>query len=124
VGPAAASAQTQVTRPLGLPLEIVPEQSPYAEPRSATLPVRVIYEGHPLAGALVKLTRLESDATPFETHVTDRSGRAVFAMPHNGTWLLNVIWTKPQPKTAETDYETVFSSLSFGFPSYPSPPAQ
>jgi hypothetical protein len=55
---------------------------------------------------------------------TDRSGRAVFAMPHNGTWLLNVIWTKPQPKTAETDYGTVFSSLSFGFPSYPSPPAQ
>jgi uncharacterized GH25 family protein len=124
VGAAGVNAQTQITRPLGLPLEIVPERSPYAEPRSATLPVLVIYEGHPLTGALVKLTRLESDATPFETHVTDRSGRAVFTMPNSGTWLLNVIWTKPQPKTAETDYETVFSSLSFGFPSYPSLSAQ
>ena len=123
-GPAGASSQAQITRPLGLPLEIVPEQSPYAQPRSATLPVRVIYEGHPLPGALVKLTRLESDATPFETHVTDASGRAVFTMPNSGTWLVNVIWTRPQPPSAETDYETVFSSLSFGFPPASLPPTR
>jgi uncharacterized GH25 family protein len=120
-GPASAESQTQITRPLGLPLEIVPERNPYALPRSATLPVRVIYEGRPLPGALVKLTRLESDATPFETHLTDASGRAVFSLPNTGTWLLNVVWTKPQPPSAETDYETVFSSLSFGFS--PDPPA-
>jgi hypothetical protein len=80
------------------------------------LPVRVLYQGHALAGALVKLTRLEHDATPLETHLTDRAGRAVFAMPSSGTWLLNVIWTRVQPSTAETDFETTFSSLSFGFP--------
>jgi uncharacterized GH25 family protein len=122
VGAVGVNPQTQITRPFGLPLEIVPERNPYAEPRSATLPVLVIYEGLPLPGALVKLTRLESDATPFETHLTDTSGRAVFAMPSNGTWLLNVIWTKAQPPSAETDYETVFSSLSFGFPSNRSEP--
>lgn len=117
VGTAGVDSQTQITRPLGLPLEIVPERSPYATPRSPTLPVHVIYQGHPLSGALVKLTRLESDANPFETHVTDVAGRTVFTMPTTGTWLLNVIWTRPQPPSAETDYETIFSSLSFGFPS-------
>lgn len=116
VGPAAAGPQAQVTRPVGLPLEIVPERSPYAEPRAATLPVRVLYLGRPLPGALVKLTNLENDATPFETHLTDPSGRAVFTMPKAGSWLLNVIWTRPQPPSAETDFETTFSSLSFGFP--------
>ena len=105
-----------VTRPLGLPLEIVPEINPYAEPRPTALPVRVLYEGRPLAGALVKLTELEHDAEPFETHRTDSVGHATFALPGRGTWLLNVIWTKPLPKTSETDFETVFSSLSFGFP--------
>jgi hypothetical protein len=75
----------------------------------------VIYEGRALAGATVKLTDLSHDATPFEVHVTDRSGRASFSMPGSGTWLLNVIWTKPLPRAAETDFETVFSSLSFGF---------
>jgi uncharacterized GH25 family protein len=116
VGPATGRDQAQVTRPVGLPLEIVPERSPYAEPRAASLPVRVLYQGRPLAGALVKLTRLEDDAQPFETHRTDRAGRAAFAMPTSGAWLLNVIWTRPQPRSAETDFETTFSSLSFGFP--------
>ena len=117
VGPADASSQRQVTLPLGLPLEIIPEANPYAQPQPRTLPVRVIYEGDPLEGALVKLTHLEDDANPLETHLTDRMGRAIFVMPTEGSWLLNVIWTKPLPRSRETDFETIFSSLSFGFPS-------
>jgi uncharacterized GH25 family protein len=117
VGPPQGASQDQVSRPIGLPLEIVPEESPYAVPRAPSLPVRVLYAGHALAGALVKLTQLENDASPFEVHQTDHDGRAVFNMPKSGTWLLNVIWTKPLPRTEETDFETVFSSLSFGFPS-------
>ena len=117
VGPPGAGPQGQVTRPLGLPLEIVPELSPYMNPRPAALPVRVIYEGQPLAGALIKLTNLEHDAAPLETHLTDAAGRASFTMPSEGTWLLNVIWTKALPNTRDTDFETVFSSLSFGLSS-------
>ena len=64
VGPSGAGSQDQVSRPVGLPLEIVPEASPYAVPRSAALPVRVFYAGRPLAGALVKLTDLKNDASP------------------------------------------------------------
>jgi hypothetical protein len=116
VGPANTNSQTRVTTALGLPLEIVPERNPYAKPRSPILPVRILYRGRPLAGALVKMTRLEDDAAPLESHLTDRAGRATFAMPSSGTWLLNVIWTRVQPGSAETDYETTFSSLSFGFP--------
>jgi uncharacterized GH25 family protein len=86
-------------------------------PRSATLPVRVIYAGRPLAGALVKLTNLNDDASPLEVRLTDREGRATFTMPSSGAWLLNVIWTKALGRSDDTDFETVFSSLSFGFPS-------
>lgn len=119
VGPAGAGSQNQVSKPVGLPLEIVPESSPYAVPRSAFLPVRVMYAGRPLAGALVKLTDLNNDASPFEVHLTDRDGRASFRMPTSGDWLLNVIWTKPLPQSEETDFETMFSSLSFGFKQVP-----
>jgi len=109
-------SQNEVTRPVGLPLEIVPDRSPYAMPRATTFPVRVLYMGRPLPGALVKLTHLENDAVPLETRLTDRTGRASFVMPTAGTWLLNVIWTRIQPSSAETDFDTTFSSLSFGFP--------
>jgi uncharacterized GH25 family protein len=115
VGPSGAATRDQVSRPVGLPLEIVPDANPYAVPRLASLPVHVIYAGRPLAGALVKLTDLKNDASPFEMHLTDRDGRATFTMPRSGNWLLNVIWTKPLPASADTDFETIFSSLSFGF---------
>jgi uncharacterized GH25 family protein len=109
------TSDTTITKPIGLPLEIVPERNPYATPRAGTLPVRVLYERHPLAGALVKLTDLGHDAEPFESHVTNAEGRAEFTLPEKGSWLLNVIWTKPKPAGENTDFETVFSSLSFGF---------
>jgi uncharacterized GH25 family protein len=116
VGQPRAGLLEQVSKPLGLPLEIVPEANPYGAKRLATLPVRVIYAGHALAGALVKLTNLANDASPFEVRLTDRDGRASFTMPSAGAWILNVIWTKALPRSEETDFETIFSSLSFGFP--------
>jgi uncharacterized GH25 family protein len=107
-------ADAEITKALGLPLEIVPERNPCATPRAATLPIRVDYEQRPLAGALVKLTDLSNDAEPFETHVTDAEGHAEFALPAKGAWLLNVIWTRAKPAGGDTEFETVFSSLSFG----------
>jgi len=107
--------QAAVTRPAGLTLEIVPELSPYVLPRPARLPVRVLYEGRPLAGALVKLTDLAHDAAPLEQSRTDGEGRASFAMPGRGAWMMDVVWTRPLVDEG-VDFETVFSSLSFGFP--------
>ena len=115
VGPLDRRTQSQVSKPLGLPLEIVPEADPYGLPRSAILPIRVLYAGRPLVGALVKLTDLSDDASPREVQLSDHEGRAAFTMPKLGKWMLNVIWTKPLPRSDETDFETVFSSLSFGF---------
>jgi uncharacterized GH25 family protein len=111
----AGGPQGAATTPLGLTLEIVPEVSPYATPAPAVLPVRVLYEGRPLAGATVKLADLGRDAV-VATEVTDADGRARFATPGAGAWRLAVVWTKVSPQTAETDFETVFSSLTFGAP--------
>lgn len=117
VGKASGSSATAVTRPAGLILEIVPAINPYTSPRLPRLPVQVLFESHPLSGALVMLTNLAHDATPVEKHITDRSGNATFRLPHEGSWLLNVVWTKLLPPWRDTDFETTFSSLSFGFPS-------
>jgi len=68
------------------------------------------------SGALIMLTNLEHDANPVEMHLTDRNGEAEFATPLSGEWLLNVIWTAVTPPSSDTDFETTFSSLSFGFP--------
>ena len=108
-------AQPWVTKPVGLSLEIVPEKNPYTLPPNEELPVHVLYEGRPLAGALVKLTNLEFDVRPVAMHLSDGQGRASFAFPRTGTWLINVIWTKPIAGNPKADFDTTFSSLTFGY---------
>ena len=75
VGPLDPRGQAAIVKAVGLTLEIVPERSPFAVPRGAALPVRIIYHGRPLAGALVKLTDLANDAQPIEMHRSDGNGR-------------------------------------------------
>lgn len=114
VGTPSAADDAKVTRPLGLTLEIVPDRNPYMLKPGEGLPVRVFYEGRPLSGASVKLTNLDSDMKPLATLKTDAAGRAVFAVPRSGRWLLNVVWTRPITGDPRGDFDTTFSSLTFG----------
>lgn len=115
VGPPSASAGAAATTPLGLSLEIVPGQNPYAADRRDRLPVRIFYHGRPLSGALVTLNDLESGAWPTSSMRTDRRGRVAFKVPRSGRWMLNVVWSRPLADYPHGDFETTFSSLTFGY---------
>ena len=116
VGPPGTAPQPQVTAPVGLGLEIVPLRNPYAPGAALDLPVRVLYQGEPLAGALVKLNNLNADATPIQMRRTDSAGQAVFRLRPGGAWQLNVVWGVRLPNVPAADYLTIFSSLTFGSP--------
>ena len=102
-------------RQVGLTLEIVPLVDPYGEPRPATLPVRIFYEGRVLPGALVKLIDLGQELASVDARRTDRSGVAQFAMPRSGSWLVSAVWTKRLEHSPDAEFETIFASLTFGF---------
>lgn len=115
VGQPTAANQASATRPIGLKLEIVPDRNPYALGSSRRLPVHVLYNGRRLANATVKLRSLESDERPMAVVVTDRAGRANFRVPASGGWLLNVVWAEPVKGDPKVDFDTTFSSLTFGY---------
>ncbi len=115
VGDAYGRDSTRVPNPVGLTLELVPERDTCALREGEPLPVTVFYEGRPLPGALVKLTSLDLGLGTLEQHVSDRNGRTIFNFPRRGSWLLNVVWTRPLKDSLEADFDTVFSSLTFGF---------
>lgn len=116
VGRQSGSGQTLATKPIGLKLEIVPERNPYALDSTRMLPVHVLYRGRRLANATVKLTNLRSDERPVAVAVTDRRGQARFRVPASGEWLLNVVWGEPVANDPRVDFDTTFSSLTFGYP--------
>jgi uncharacterized GH25 family protein len=122
VGPRNAATHALATRPLNLKLEIVPERSPYLLDKTRSLPIRVMYKGRPLPGATVKLTNLRFDERPVAVARTDRNGRTSFRIPASGQWLLNTVWGEPVTGDPKVEFDTTFSSLTFGFDRGPRQP--
>ncbi len=104
-----------VLQPIGQTLEIVPERNPYTLGDNRQLPVRVLFRGEPLAGALIELIDLAVPEEPLARLRTDAGGRTAFQVPTRGQFLLNVIWSVPIPDDDRAEFDTIFSSLSFGY---------
>jgi hypothetical protein len=111
-GPAAGSAGD---RAVGLPLELVAEQSPYALRPGAVLGVRLLYEGRPLEGALVVAM---SRAAPSEAvrARSDAEGRVRLTLGRPGAWLVKAVHAVPAREGQPADYESFWASLVFELP--------
>jgi hypothetical protein len=125
-----------------LPLELVPEVDPFqlateapamrvaegtpeaaAPPPAATalapLPIVLLLDGQPLAGALVRALRLDPGGSPDEQRPsarTDADGRCRLALPGPGRWLITAVHMRDAPAGADADYESLWASLSFEVP--------
>lgn len=107
-------ATEHATTALGHTLEIVPEANPYALGDDRRLPVRVMFRGAPLEGATIDITALGTGEEAFATEVTDADGRAVFDVPEGGAYRINTVWGVPNADDRLAEFETMFSSLTFG----------
>lgn len=108
-----ASCSPQALEAIGLSLEIVPLVNPHCASQD-TFPIEVRFRGKPLAGALVRMESLSNPDGEVEQR-TDASGRASFAMPRQGNWKVSLVWSVPIEDNGLAEYDTLFSSLTFGF---------
>lgn len=99
----------------GLPLEIVPEQNPYRLSGGEDLPVRLLYAGKPLAGALVVALR-KGRAGEAVSARSDREGRVALRLDRPGVWLVKAVHMVPAPKETGADWESFWASLTFEIP--------
>jgi hypothetical protein len=122
----AGAEQRRATQPLGLPLELVPLAVPG---RDASLPLRVLWNGKPLKGALVKAWRapLAADGLPIDPATrdsipvawqtrSDAHGGVRVAVADAGEWMVSVVHMVPCADRAQADWESTWASLTFERP--------
>jgi hypothetical protein len=102
-------------RPVGMPLEIVAEQNPYSLKAGEPLSVRVLYQGKPVPGIMIKSFHLKDKQSPRRVR-TDADGRARIELPIKGEYLLNAVHMLPHDKPAEADWISYWASMTFKRP--------
>src|SRR4029079_5497255 len=106
-------------RPAGLELEIVPEKNPYQLVPGAELPVRLLYRGKPLAGAMVyalSLRHRDKTAADRIAQRTGRDGRVSLRLPEGGFWLIEAVHMIPAPRDTGVSSSSSWASLTFDLP--------
>ena len=103
---------TSADRVLGLRLELVAEKNPYL---TARVPLRLLYEGKPLADALVVAFNKAEPMKKLKAR-TNRDGRVQFDFTRTGTWLVTSVHMFPAPPKTNADWESVWASLTFERP--------
>lgn len=114
---------TRATTPIGLPLEIVPGATPGQD---AQLKLRVLWQGQPLAGAMVRVwhTPAARDESPTDPEGrdssavawqqrTDAQGTVTLPTQQAGEWLVSTVHMVPGSNTAIADWESTWASLTF-----------
>jgi hypothetical protein len=98
--------------PLGLALELVPLANPCSPAPGAELDLRLVWQGKPLAGALVGCL---AQADPqHELRVrSDEEGRVRFKLARGGAQLVHAVHMVRAAPGADRDWESHWASLTF-----------
>jgi hypothetical protein len=115
VGPATEQDTDHV---LGFPLELIADTNPYQQTPGTPLPIRLLFEGQALEGALVEAKSLHSTEAVL-TARTDAKGHVSFRFPSSGEWMLNAVHmveAKPKHKNTQADWQSYWASLTFALP--------
>ena len=101
---------------LGFRLELIPDTGPKKlTPAGGALKVRLLYEGKPLAGALVFALNRDEPEKRLSAR-TDGAGRVRFDLPRAGVWLVKAVHMVPAPAESGAEWESLWASLTFVVP--------
>jgi len=97
--------------PLAFRYEIIAKTNPY-QMKNDDLQLVVLYEGKPLANALVVALHQEDSSLRIRIH-SDAKGRVTFHLPKRGVWLIKSVQMIPAPAGSNADWESLWASLTF-----------
>lgn len=120
VAPSSDAVSSQAIKPdtthsilTGQRLEISPVTNPLLMLPGDVLDVRVVFDGKPLKGGLLKAWHRRGDQTFIIQAKTAADGSASFDLPYAGPWMISVVHMIPVIGVINVDWDSLWSNLSF-----------
>jgi hypothetical protein len=102
-----------ITKPLGFAYEIVPDDDPTTRP--ARFRGHVLYDGKPLADALVVAIQRSNPSVQLQAR-SDAQGAFSFVLPSAGVWLIKSVHMVRAGFFSNADWNSLWASLTFEAP--------
>lgn len=100
---------------VGFPIEFVPVQDPYAQPRAASIKVLLLFRGRPAPGHEVELqVAAEGKVETIALGPTDSQGMVDVPLRAGGLHKLHAIIMERLAPGREADWESFWATLTFG----------
>lgn len=97
---------------VGLKLEIVPLENPYAKKIGDRLNFQILFDGRPLTGRTVFA---DNRAGATQKMTTDKNGQIAVNLDRKGLWLVRLVTMRRCEKDCgEADWESFWGAYSFG----------
>jgi len=103
----------------GQRLELMPARNPLALAPGDALPITILFDKHPLAGALVKAWHKHNGQLVMIRATTSVNGEVTFNLPYAGDWMVSVVHMTPAVDGDEegVDWDSFWGNLTFHLPS-------
>ena len=99
-------------KPIGLRLEIVPQKDPFAIKVGKTLPIKVLFGGKPLEGAIIK-AGCTYERTLKEYPATDKDGIANIVIEKSGNQIIATSYKTPLKDDPDADILSISTNMVF-----------
>jgi hypothetical protein len=97
------------------PLEIIPEQNPYALKADASLTCLLLYKGQPLPATQVQVwQRVPGQPTRVSQLHTNKNGRVLFRLNSAGNYMVSSVYMEPATDSKAADWQSTWATLTFG----------
>lgn len=108
-------AGDKADRSLGFALELTVERMPSKAGTARELPLRLVHEQRPLAGALVVAINRTYPAEKVSAR-TGKDGRVRLRLPRSGMWLVKAVHMTEAPDGSGADWQSYWASVTFELP--------
>jgi len=98
-----------------LPLDIVPDDNPYSQPKDGNFKLKFYFQGKELKKTKIKVWHKVNNKVSVEEYTTDDDGQAKIFLSLKGEWMVSCVKMVRLENDPKAEWQSYWGSLTWGY---------